>query len=68
MKSQKELILRYLLKGGTLTPLEALTLFNCFRLGARIHQLKQEGYPIESKRVQMQSGKYVAQYEMAGVK
>jgi hypothetical protein len=68
MKSQKERILRHLLKGGTITPLEALTLFNCFRLGARIDELRKAGYPVETELVQMPSGKRVARYEMAGVK
>jgi len=40
-KSQNDRILGYLQEGNTITPLEALDLFGCFRLSARIHDLKK---------------------------
>lgn len=46
--SQKEQIKQYLLTGKTLSPLEALQKFGCFRLGARIWDLRHEGYQIEN--------------------
>ncbi|MCE7856899.1 MAG: hypothetical protein DYG97_10195 [Ignavibacteria bacterium CHB3] len=46
--SQKQAILEYLLSGKSITPLEALDLFKCFRLGARIWDLKKEGHDIKS--------------------
>lgn len=49
--SQKELILSHLLEGKSITPLEALDLFKCFRLGARIWDLKKEGHDIKSELV-----------------
>ncbi len=48
MISQKEKIKQYLLTGKELTPLEALKMFGCFRLGARVWDLKKEGYKIEN--------------------
>ncbi len=48
MSSQKESIKQYLLTGQTLTPLDALHKFGCFRLGARIWDLRHEGYQIEN--------------------
>jgi len=45
--TQKALILKHLLRGMSLTPLEALIRFGCFRLGARIYDLRKEGYTIE---------------------
>ena len=44
--SQEKQILEYLLAGNTLTPIEALNMFGCFRLGARICDLRQRGYDI----------------------
>lgn len=45
--TQTTTILRALREGRKLSPLEALREFGCMRLGARIWDLKQAGYPIE---------------------
>lgn len=37
--SQNKAILQHLQKGNSITPLEALHLFGCLRLSARIHDL-----------------------------
>ena len=47
---QADLILDYLQSGRTITPMEAQQMFSCMRLGARIYDLKQRGYPIISER------------------
>ena len=63
--SQKDRILDYLMEGHSLTPLEALNLFGCFRLGARIADIKGEGYLIRTERVQdPRTGKYYASYSL----
>lgn len=49
--SQETAILEYLKKGNALTPMDALERFNCFRLGARIWDLKREGYDIRTETV-----------------
>lgn len=49
MIAQTEKILNYLRGGGSLTGLEALQLFGCMRLGARVWDLKRRGYNIESR-------------------
>ena len=49
--SQKKLILEYLKLGQPITPIEALQHFGCFRLGARIADLKKEGYDIRTEIV-----------------
>lgn len=49
--SQSEAILADLRKGKKLTPLEALREYGCFRLGARIFDLRKDGHPIKSERV-----------------
>jgi hypothetical protein len=46
--SQKENIKQYLLTGKTLTPLECLEKGWGMRLGARIFDLRAEGYMIEN--------------------
>ena len=47
--SQDKLIINYLKSGESLTPLDALKMFNCFRLGARIFDLKKNGHDIITK-------------------
>jgi hypothetical protein len=49
--SQKNDILLHLMKGQPIDPMLALCKFGCFRLGARIFDLKKEGWPIQSKLV-----------------
>lgn len=61
--SQKAKILEHLKKGLTITPLEALKLCGCFRLSARIYDLKDDGYDI-STIIAIVNGKRVAQYKL----
>lgn len=49
--SQSKQILDYLQAGNALTPLEAMRKFNCLRLGARIYDLRQLGYQINSRLI-----------------
>ena len=44
--SQEGKILRRLMAGRSITPLEAMRELGCYRLGARIHRLRQKGYNI----------------------
>ena len=60
--SQNELILDYLQSGHTLTALEALDKFACFRLASRITDLKKMGYAIESRVVTLSNKKRIAEY------
>ena len=50
--SQKSDILAHLSAGHQLTPIDALKLFGCFRLGARIYDLKQDGHMIYTTMVE----------------
>lgn len=59
--SQRIRILRYLLNGNSLTPLEALNLFGCFRLASRVNELRNDGYPVQMRMIE-QNGKRFAQY------
>jgi hypothetical protein len=60
---QTEQILTYLKSGKAITPLEALTLWGCFRLGARIWDLKHQGYDIRTEIIE-DNGKHYAKYQM----
>ena len=63
-KSQNTLILDWLRQGNTITPIQALNMFGCFRLGARIFNLRRLGHRIEGKRVKVGNQTYVQQYQM----
>lgn len=54
----------HLQSGKSITPLEALNLYGCFRLGARIWDLRNEGYDIEMELVNY-NGKRFACYHLA---
>jgi hypothetical protein len=61
--TQNHQILNYLNQGYTLTPIEALKMFGCFRLSARILDLKISGYDIISEPVEI-DGKHFARYRL----
>jgi len=61
--SQTDLIKNRLLSGQSITPIEALNLFGCFRLSARILEIRQEGLDIETELVQ-QGDKRFARYSL----
>ena len=50
-RTQESKIIDYLATGRSLTPLSALRRFGCFRLGARIYDLRQDGHKFTVKRV-----------------
>lgn len=68
-KSQKDLILAYLEQNGSITPLEAQKLFGCMRLGARIWDLRRDGYDIQKEMVTVETRNggtaVVARYRLA---
>ena len=60
-------ILEHLRAGNRITALEALDAFGCFRLAARIHELRRDGWGIQERTVETQGGKRVAEYSMLGM-
>lgn len=62
--SQEEAIKQHLLSGRSITPIDALNLYKCFRLGARIWSIKKAGFEIEREMITVPSGKRVAQYRL----
>ncbi len=65
--SQKNNIFEHLKKHGHITPLQALELYGCFRLAARIGDLREEGYAIETDMVDLPNGKSFARYRYHSV-
>ena len=49
--TQCDLILDYMKRFGSINPMQALQDIGCFRLAARISDLKKKGYQIKSERV-----------------
>ena len=64
INTQNELILNHLKQGYIVTPVSALHLFGCFRLAARINNLRAYT-PIESEMIKLPNGKRVAKYWIA---
>ena len=64
MNSQLNNILLHLQNGNSITTLDALNLFGCFRLGARIFDLKQLGYNIVNTMITFENGKRIASYSL----
>lgn len=62
--TQTERILVHLKKGRPISPLQALRRFGCLRLGARIWDLRRDGYRIDRKMVR-RGKKHWAEYRMA---
>ena len=63
-KTQTEKILNYLSKGKGITPIDALNRFGCFRLAARISDLRRNGHSIFTDSV-TKNGKTFASYRLS---
>lgn len=50
-ESQKSRIMKHLKEGNSITPIDALEKFGCFRLAAIIHNIKQEDEFMENKQL-----------------
>jgi hypothetical protein len=61
--SQNALIKGWLMNGRSLTTLEALNMFGCFRLAARIENLRSQGMDIHTEIVEI-NDKRVARYSI----
>lgn len=63
-ESQTTQILNHILTAGSITSLEAIKFYNCLRLGARIFDLKDQGYNIKTQMVVTKSKKRIARYSL----
>jgi len=62
-------ILERLKEGRTITPKEAMEEFGCMRLGARIWDLRHEGYDIRKRMIAVPTRNgiaHVAEYHLEG--
>ena len=62
--SQNQKIANYLNKKKAITPIQALKMFGCFRLAARISDLRNEGLQINTKIVSIKNGPKYAAYSL----
>ncbi len=63
IESQHALIKAHLLRGEHITPMDALRLYGCFRLGGRIYDLRREGLKIRTTIIEW-NGKRFAEYSL----
>mgnify|MGYP000044174794 CR=1 FL=1 len=62
-ESQAADILKHLQSGKSITPIDALAKFGCFRLSARIYDLRADGHTIYMEReTDERTGKNFARY------
>ena len=61
-KSQSAWIHLQLIAGRKLTHKDAERGCNCSRLAARVFELRQRGYRIKSRLIELRNGKRVAEY------
>lgn len=66
--SQDNQILNHLKSGNTITALESINLFGCYRLASVINRLRNQGEPIEKEMITTSTGKRVAEYRYRPVK
>ena len=62
--TQTDAILEYLKQHKSISPVEALTVAGCFRLAARINDLRNRGYDIKTTLKQDVNGKRYARYQL----
>jgi hypothetical protein len=60
--SQERAILAHLKSGKSITPIDALNLYGCFRLGARIKNLREEGHNIITDYEESNGKRYARYY------
>lgn len=69
--SQRRQILQRLKRGYTLTPIQALDYYGSMRLGARIKELRDQGYDISTTMIKIKGTdgavKRVAKYRMESI-
>jgi len=62
-QSQTKLIRQHLEEGHAITSIMALSMFDCFRLAARIANLRNQGLDIITRKI-TRNGKCFASYEL----
>ena len=60
--SQKDKIRAWLLDGHTITSWDAIVMFGCTRLSARVWDLRDQGLDVKVRKKITPKGSYVAEY------
>lgn len=63
MRTQKAEILNWLQRIGYITPKDAIALCGCYRLAARISELRADGWPIVTEKSRIKGARW-AVYRM----
>ena len=64
IESQEKRLLKHLQSGKTITAIEALKQYECFRLASRISNLNKKGHNIKCEMIELKSGKRIGQYKL----
>ena len=67
-ETQTKQIKAWLEEGKVITGIEALNYFGCFRLPARIHDLRESGMEIQDQFVTLSNGKRIKEYWVGDMK
>ena len=62
--SQRQLIVNHLFERGSITPIEALHVYKCFRLAARINEIRQSGLNVTTNFKYDMKGTRYAEYRL----
>ena len=62
--TQTEIIGAHLKTGQTIGPIQALVKYQCFRLAARIYDLRKDGWDIATIMHETEDGKKFAEYKL----
>jgi hypothetical protein len=63
--SQTDKILKFLLEGHSLTPMQALKKFGTWALSSRISEIRaMNQYNVKSELIKLKSGKHVSKYSI----
>lgn len=65
LKPQTRRVLNHLTKRGTISPMEALTVYGIYRLSACIYDLRKIGFNIKTNLRKDAAGRQYARYEVA---
>lgn len=65
-ESQRKQIKAWLLRGRTITQIEAIEMWKCYRLASRICELRKEGMAIRTDMIPLQDGSNFARYVYTG--
>lgn len=60
--SDNDMVLRFMREFGYITQKEAVRTLNCYRLSARIHDLRRRGHNIITERVPFHKGDHWSTY------